>query len=311
VVDDEIAFVGGIEPTTAGGDRFDGQHHRPRGKRGWHDATTLLRGPVVADVAEHFCMRWREVTGEELASPRRPEPAGEVTAQIVRTVPEKVYKSLPHGDFSILESYTRALRSARRLIYFENQFLWSPHIVDLLADKLRDPPGDDFRIVLLLPSRPTTGMDDTLGQLGILLDADRSGRLLACSLYAHSEGEVEQIYVHAKVGIVDDEWLTVGSANLNNHSLFNDTEMNVVTCDRDLARNTRLRLWAEHLERDVSGVEADATRLIDEVWRPTAEEQLRRREKGQPLTHRLVRLPHASKRAKRLLGPIQGLMVDG
>ena len=311
VVDDEIAFVGGIEPTIAGGDRYDGQHHRPHGERGWHDATTRLRGPVVADVAEHFLMRWKEVTGEDLTPPRRPEPVGEVEAQIVRTVPEKIYRSLPHGDFSIVESYTRALRSARRLIYFENQFLWSQHIVDLLADKLRDPPTDDFRVVLVLPSRPTTGMDDTLGQLGILLEADQADRLLVCSLYAHAGGEIEQVYVHAKIGIVDDKWLTVGSANLNNHSLFNDTEMNVVTCDPGLARATRLRLWAEHLERDISEVEGDTTQLVDEVWRPTAKAQLRLREQGLPFTHRLVQLPHASKRAKRLLGPIQGLMVDG
>ena len=58
----------------------------------------------------------------------------------------------------------------------------------------------------------------------------------------------DPVYVHAKVGIVDDAWLTIGSANLNEHSLFNDTEMNVVCHDGELARATRLRLWAEHLE---------------------------------------------------------------
>jgi phosphatidylserine/phosphatidylglycerophosphate/cardiolipin synthase-like enzyme len=57
--------------------------------------------------------------------------------------------------------------------------------------------------------------------------------------------------VHAKIGIVDDAWLTLGSANLNEHSLFNDTEMNVVTHDTALARQTRLRLWAEHLELSI------------------------------------------------------------
>ena len=50
------------------------------------------------------------------------------------------------------------------------------------------------------------------------------------------------VYVHAKIGIVDDRWLTLGSANLNEHSLFNDTELNVVTCDAALARQTRLLL---------------------------------------------------------------------
>ncbi len=48
--------------------------------------------------------------------------------------------------------------------------------------------------------------------------------------------------VHAKVGIVDDAWLTIGSANLNEHSLFNDTEMNLVSHDPAIALETRLRL---------------------------------------------------------------------
>ena len=58
---------------------------------------------------------------------------------------------------------------------------------------------------------------------------------------------VDQLYVHAKIGIVDDRWLTIGSANLNAHSFFNDTEVNVQVADPALARATRLRLWSEHL----------------------------------------------------------------
>ena len=60
-------------------------------------------------------------------------------------------RSLPRGDFSVLESYVGAIRSAERFVYIENQFLWSPEIVELLAEKLRNPPRDDFRILVLLP----------------------------------------------------------------------------------------------------------------------------------------------------------------
>ena len=77
----------------------------------------------------------------------------------------------------------------------------------------------------------------------------------------------------------------------------------------ELARAARHRLWREHLERD--DVDGDPTELIDTVWRPIAEEQLRRRESGKPLEHRLARLPQVSKRSRRLLGPLQGLLVDG
>src|SRR5205823_324934 len=180
----------------------------------------------------------------------------------------------------------RALRSARRLIYLENQFLWSPEIVSVLAEKLRNPPDDDFRLLVLLPAKPNNGNDDTRGQLGVLAEADGDpSRFLACTLYQEG-ANAHPIYVHAKIAIIDDAWMTVGSANLNEHSLFNDTEMNVVTRDRDLARRTRIRLWAEHLGLSVGELQGDPAEIIDSAWRSVAEEQLRRRQNDEPLTHR-------------------------
>src|SRR5439155_26381157 len=100
-------------------------------------------------------------------------------------------------------------------------------------------------------------------------------------------------------------------ATLNEHSLFNDTEMNVATCDELLARETRMRLWSEHLERAVEDVSADVCGVVDELWRPTAREQLERRRRGEPSTHRLQELPGVSRRSMALLGPLQSLHVDG
>jgi phosphatidylserine/phosphatidylglycerophosphate/cardiolipin synthase-like enzyme len=312
VIDDRLAFVGGIDLTAESGDRFDSSRHSARAQVGWHDLSVRLEGPVVADVAEHFRMRWREVTGEALAPARPAEPKGVLQAQIVRTVPERVYASVPRGDFGILESYVGALRGAQELVYLENQFLWSPEIVGILREKLLRPPSDGFRLVLVLPAKPNTGSDDTRGALAELVEADAGAdRLLACTLYARHGELSDPVYVHAKVGIVDDAWLTVGSANLNDHSLFNDTEVNVVTHDARLARDTRLRLWSEHLELPEKEIRGDPTEVVDRHWRPISAEQLERLRSRLPLTHRLVRLPHVSRRSGRLLGPLQGLLVDG
>jgi phosphatidylserine/phosphatidylglycerophosphate/cardiolipin synthase-like enzyme len=311
LIDDRV-FVGGIDLTTYAGDRFDTPAHEARGEVGWHDALAVLRGPVVADVAQHFRERWAAVTGELLGAPKRARRAGDVDVQFLRTVPERVYGSVRHGDFRILEAYTRALQSAQELIYLENQFLWSSEIAKILEDKLAQPPSDHFRLVVLLPARPNDGRDDTRGQLADLIECDDgAGRLLACSLFALGERGPQQVYVHAKIGIVDDRWLTIGSANLNEHSLFNDTEANVLTCDPRLARRTRLRLWSEHLQRPLDEVGGPAVRVVDELWKPIAEEQARRRDASEPPTHRLCLLPHVSRRRRRLLGPINGLIVDG
>jgi phosphatidylserine/phosphatidylglycerophosphate/cardiolipin synthase-like enzyme len=313
VIDGETAFVGGIDMTDLGGDRYDTSEHPARRRLGWHDVGTRLRGPAVTDVDAHFCLRWRALTGERLERPDPPPPAGPHTVQVVRTVAEGMYDDLPHGEFRILESYMRALRGAQSYIYLENQFLWSPEIVRVLADKLRRPPSDDFRLVILLPSKANNGQDDTKGQLGVLAAADEgAGRLLAATIRSLSGQRDDRLYVHAKVGIVDDRWLTVGSANLNAHSLMNDTEMNVVTDDPDLARATRLRLWSEHLEVDPATIdEEDVRSVVDQRWRPLAFEQLERLKSGAPATHRLLALPGVSKRSGRLLGPLVGLVDDG
>jgi phosphatidylserine/phosphatidylglycerophosphate/cardiolipin synthase-like enzyme len=315
LVDDEVAFVGGIDLTSLGGQRLDHSAHPQRDELGWHDACFRIEGPLVADVAAHFLLRWRELADDAPPEPRRAPPIdGGIRAQLVRTVPENVYRGLADGEFSIAESYIRALRSAERFVYLESQFLWSPELVSILARKLREPPGDDFRVVVVLPVRPNNGSDDTRGQLGVLIDAAKQGgdesRFLACTLYQPGPGG-EPVYVHAKVGIVDDRWLTAGSANLNEHSLFNDTEVGVVVCDEQFVRDARLRLWSEHLERPVELVDGDPARVIDELWRPLAEQNAEHRRVHGFTQHRLVLLPHLSRRSEAFWGPLNGLLVDG
>ena len=312
VIDGRVAFVGGLDLTDLAGDRFDTADHPARRRLGWHDVGTRLQGPAVADVASHFALRWAELTGERLEVPE-PEPgAGPHTVQVVRTIAEGMYDEVPDGDFRVLESYIRAIRHAERFIYLENQFLWAPEITKLLSDKLRTPPHDDFRLVVVLPHRANNGQDDTLGQIAVLKDADIGDRLVVATLRSLTGEREDRLYVHAKVAVVDDRWLTIGSANLNAHSLFNDTEMNVVTDSADLARETRIRLWAEHLQVDPAQIaDRDPCAVVDELWKPITREQLERRARGEPPTHPLLAMPGVSRRSRRLLGPLNQLIDDG
>jgi phosphatidylserine/phosphatidylglycerophosphate/cardiolipin synthase-like enzyme len=155
--------------------------------------------------------------------------------------------------------------------------------------------------MLVLPRRPNNGNDDTRGQLSVLEGADRYQRLLFGTVGTPGR-EKPGVYVHAKVGIIDDQWLAVGSANLNEHSLFNDTEVNLVTDDMELARTVREQLWSEHLAFDCRG--SDPVELIDSRWRRVLRDP-------PPYRQPLRRLPAVSRRSARLLGPLKGLMVDG
>jgi phosphatidylserine/phosphatidylglycerophosphate/cardiolipin synthase-like enzyme len=312
VIDGRVAFVGGIDLTLDGGDPWDTPAHVARGGIGWHDAAVRLEGPAVADVEQHFRLRWFGTTKELLPGPTPSDEVGDVEAQIVRTVPAGTYRAVRRGDYSILGSYCAALRSAERFVYLENQFLWSPEIVSILGDKLENPPTDDFRVLVLLPARANDGADISRGQVAALIHAaDETTRFLACTVYARDRNLRDPVYVHAKIGIVDDRWLTVGSANLNAHSLFHDTEMNVVTHDEHLARATRIRLWSEHLELSPEAVDtADPLELINSHWERIASEQLELLENGEPLTHRLVKLPGVSRRRRRVIGPLQSHLYD-
>jgi phosphatidylserine/phosphatidylglycerophosphate/cardiolipin synthase-like enzyme len=288
LVDDSVAYVGGLDLTSFAGNRLDASEHAPRPGLGWHDACLRIEGPVVADVAAHFAVRWPRPLVVPSPGPAR----GDVEAQLVRTVPEHLYEGLADGEFTIVESYVRALRGAQRFVYLESQFLWAPEIVWTLADKLRDPPCDDFRVVVLLPAKPNNGEDDTRGQVGVLVDAAADGgaeRFLACTLFQRG-ADGNAVYVHAKVGIVDDAWLTVGSANLNAHSFYNDTEVNVVVREPALVREARLRLWSEHFEREAGGDPSE--------WWELPGRKLRK-------------LAGVSRRSRALWGPVNGLIVDG
>jgi phosphatidylserine/phosphatidylglycerophosphate/cardiolipin synthase-like enzyme len=312
VIDDELAFVGGVDLTDLGGDRWDTPEHPARGRLGWHDAGSRLRGPVVADVAEHLDLRWTAVTGEALPPVPVPPPAGETRVQLLRTIPEHIYDRIDGGAFGILEGYMRALRAAREIVYLESQFFWLPELVALLSEKLRDPPSERFRAVVLLPSKANNGEEDTRGMLAHLADADGGrGRFLATTIDAMTGATVDQLYVHAKIGIVDDRWLTIGSANLNAHSFFNDTEVNVHVSDPQLARATRLRLWSEHLGRPEEELAGDPVDVVDSIWIPTARRERERHHAGERRGHRLRELTPSSRKLERLLGPMDAIVVDG
>jgi phosphatidylserine/phosphatidylglycerophosphate/cardiolipin synthase-like enzyme len=139
---------------------------------------------------------------------------------------------------------------------------------------------------------------------------DHAPRFFAVTVRSRHGDRTDPLYVHAKVAIGDDDRLIVGSANLNEHSLFNDPEM-CVTNDTQLATATRRRLWAGHLECDETELGREPVEVIDERWRPIAQDQSERSRDRRPATHRLIELPSVSKRTDRLRGPFAGRSVDG
>ena len=250
IVDDRVAFVGGIDLTTFAGDRLDTSEHPPRDGVGWHDTCLRLEGPIVADVARHFLLRWRAIATDHTGEPGAERAARRAASRrAARSHRARAALRRVREAASSRSSRATCARSGRRSGSSTSRASSSGRrrSPPILAEKLRDPPRDDFRVLVLLPSRPNNGADDTRGQLGVLIDADSEAgddrtRFLACTLYQPGHGG-RPVYVHSKTAVVDDAWLTVGSANLNEHSVFNDTEVNVVLHDpRPRARDTAAAL---------------------------------------------------------------------
>jgi len=208
---------------------------------------------------------------------------GDAVVQVQRTIPKGVYPFAPRGVYGIAHAYRRAIARARRFIYLENQYLWSPEITDALREAIERGRDTDLRIALVLPSHPNVGKGDTDRHIDTLTRADGGrGIFRAYALYTscwddrRHRYKYRPIYVHAKIAVIDDEWGTVGSANLNGRGMAGDSEINVTTTDRASLEALRLHLWAEHLncgEAELRGT--DPATLLKERWVATATEQQR------------------------------------
>ncbi len=251
----------------------------------WHDVHTLFSGPAVADVERNFRERWNAVVdlhqfdpalclAEPAAVPqktRRSAYAADMPQiQVIRTIPQGIYRFAPEdGIATILETYQRAFAGAQRFIYLENQYFWQRAFLGFENPALGVPHPDMeklFRVLaealargvvvtLVLPDNPNVGREFTDEGLSLLWEmapqAAVAGRLkvytLGSSLQQDGHTFYRSIYVHAKTTIVDDCWVTLGSANLNNRGMRDDTELNVAILHAELAQRLRMLLMAEHL----------------------------------------------------------------
>ncbi|MCU1599402.1 MAG: phospholipase [Frankiales bacterium] len=299
---EDVAFVGGIDLCHS---RRDDDRHRgdrqtqPMDQRygdrpPWHDAMLELRGPAVAEVEASFVERWNDPTPLDhrnpyrrwrqdkagmprqagpLAAPSPPPEAGRHQVQVLRTYGRKrpAYPFALHGERTIARGYEHAFQRARRLIYIEDQYLWSADVARTLADALRRSPS--LQVIAVVPRFPDadgrwSGPPNRLGQLEAMRALSEAGGA-RFGVYDLVSPDGAPIYVHAKVCIVDDAWMTCGSDNFNRRSWTHDSELTCAVVDPDgrLPSSLRRSLWSEHL-----GLAPDDPRLDDleqaqQLWR--------------------------------------------
>ncbi|WP_207787365.1 phosphatase domain-containing protein [Actinomycetospora cinnamomea] len=301
---DDVAYVGGIDLVL--GARDDIVHRGDPQSSGAanaydrdprHDAQLELRGPVVRDLHEVFFERWVDPTplvrlpwhvvpdlvhrlplrGSPLPVPAPdPPPAGRCAVQVLRTYPRRTppLPFAPWGERSVARAFIKALGRARRIVYVEDQYLWSADVARVFAAALRRAPQLHLVAVVPRPHRDARPGPAVIGQAEAIAMVHEAGGDRVQILDVEND-EASPVYVHAKVCVVDDVWATVGSNNFNTRSWTHDSELVTAILDderdrrapvdpgglgdgaRGFARRLRLELMREHL-----GL-ADDTAILD------------------------------------------------
>ncbi|AKF03182.1 Phospholipase D/Transphosphatidylase [Sandaracinus amylolyticus] len=301
IVDGHTAWLGGIDISEHRWDqrshvdqnpmRFDGKGalYLP-----YHDVQSVVRGPVVRHLVEHFVDRWVAAGGEPMvlvpepipeSAPFAHMPLGHGPVAITRTRGATVVP-MREPVREIRALYERALQRAERFVYIESQYVTARVIVEALADRMRDRSRGRLEIVVIVPWCLEGRMEKAAieGPQRIALSvlariAEENGHAMGVfspcvPRKADSEGPCPT-YVHSKLMIVDDRFLTLGSANATNRSMGLDTELNLAWAAEDehddVARGIhalRVSLMAEHTGvtpeeaiRDLSRVEGIVDRL--------------------------------------------------
>ena len=270
VVDDAVAFCGGIDLTIG---RWDTSAHEHRNRyrralgRGYgprHDVAVAVDGAAARALSEQARARWQTATDQTLAPvdakhtawPSGLEPTlRDVDVGIARTLPELDRRP----EVREVEALNlAAIAAARHIIYLENQYLAARRIVEALAARLREDDGPE--IVIVVPRKGNNPLErETMDGarhrlIQMLWAADDHHRL---GVYWPVTDGGAPIYIHSKVLVVDDRLLRVGSSNLNNRSMGFDTECDLaieanahVAQHDDVRRQVtsmRDRLVSEHL----------------------------------------------------------------
>ncbi len=280
-IDDCLAFCGGIDVTS---NRWDTPEHRDRAPHRlrpngsphgpWHDVTAAVDGAAAQALGELARDRWQAATGwrPEAPSPGRDcWPTGlqpefrDLDIAIARTEP--VYEGMP--EIREIEAlYLAAIAAARRTIYLESQYFAARRISEALVRRLAEPDGPE--VVIVNPKRAEGWLEEeAMGAARSLLleDLRRADARNRLRFYTPVTEGGTDIYVHAKVLVVDDTLLRVGSSNINNRSLGVDTECDLaVEARADDPEAPKLRraidavrdsLVSEHL-----GMSRDALREV-------------------------------------------------
>jgi cardiolipin synthase A/B len=226
VVDGRVAFTGGINISSVySSGSFSRRKRKPPAEDGWRDTHVEARGPVVQDLQGLFLEAWRAQCGRLAEAAYFPElkPAGDKVMRVIAGDP---------GESEVYAALLSALERAERSIYLTIGY-FVPDPRTLAALKQAAARGVDVRLAL-------AGVSDFWAPL----HAGRShySDLLASGVRIYERYDA---LLHAKTGVVDSVWSTVGSTNVDWRSFVHNAEANVEVLDAAFAQRMEDLFWMD------------------------------------------------------------------
>ena len=346
VVDGNEAFIMG-SPFKK--DYWDSNQHlihdrrRKHGKvRPVHDVSVKLNGGSVGHVEEFFIQMWNYVSleeyhGNDMINPNKID--SNVNANTSKGMPIQITRSITpdtinkHGELGIFEGYRKAIREAKNFIYLECQYFTNISIIKALKNAMS--ANMDLKVIVVMNENPTIPsykkwQNQCIEKFGIksmedCLEHPQIGFFtLWSSKSSHKIFEIQQLYVHSKLAIVDDIWATIGTANLDGTSLTHvnelkgffgakfqrSMEINVMIPEIDNnsfdeVKKIRKTLWKEHLGVDTNINNSDNTWL--ELWQEIARQNIKSLNKKVPYLQSQI-LPYSKE--KDVKKQLEDLKID-
>ena len=282
IVDDKLAFSGGMDIALGRWDQREHSLHAeerqdpggafmPVGKyhyNPYHDIQVMMQGPIVRHLAELVRARWKKATGREAIAIRDDDQKAKlwpphysmdfenVPIAVARTVP----RSLQHPPVKeIQQIYLDEIARAKNFVYIENQYLTFLPLAHALNRQLKKNPH--LRVLMVSSKNPQGIMEAKAMWSGraafyeILREGIPAERVKICYPEIKEANKIKPLHIHAKLMIIDEQFLHIGSANMNNRSMGFDTECDIILQAENQLHTEKISQIRNDLIREHTGWE--------------------------------------------------------
>lgn len=279
LVDGKVALCGGIDLCD---ERWDSPQHLffdPRRSLGWkkehhgpyHDVAVQVTGPVCQHLHDHISTRWKAISSIPFPKPKSSEREGVHGDHQVYFSRTQTAVDIPgQGKKPIIREVEFLARElvarANDRIVIENQYYWSESFNNALIAKMMEMRGRPFEVILILAELSrlkSLTKQMAYHELRLLERLEKAAhysgtRLVMGAPYAYPPPEIfserardrsnaKAVYVHSKLLLIDDRYLSVGSANLSDRAFRLDSEVNLTFEARSDAERAHLRKVADRI----------------------------------------------------------------